>query len=248
MDERPLISVVIPTYNEENYIEDLLESIKQQTYQNYEVIAVDSSTDKTANILRKYKARVIKAPKINIAAARNIGIKASNGKVIALIDADYILSKNLFASVIRTFDEDEQGKIVCIEPRPRLNLKDLCRRDIIKFKLLNNLVYVYKKISFFTWIPAAYGCDFCRVDAVKKAGYFNENIDVAEDKEFFSRLRIYGRFKLLKNSVRMSYRRHAKEGTLKTGFIYFSAAVLALFTKKFKFRFKSVRRKKHGKK
>ena len=185
MDERPLISVVIPTYNEENYIEDLLESIKQQTYQNYEVIAVDSSTDKTANILRKYKARVIKAPKINIAAARNIGIKASNGKVIALIDADYILSKNLFASVIRTFDEDEQGKIVCIEPRPRLNLKDLCRRDIIKFKLLNNLIYVYKKISFFTWIPAAYGCDFCRVDAVKKAGYFNENIDVAEDKEFF---------------------------------------------------------------
>ena len=67
-------------------------------------------------------------------------------------------------------------------------------------------------------------------------------------KNFFSRLRIYGRFKLLKNSVRMSYRRHAKEGTLKTGFIYFSAAVLALFTKKFKFRFKSVRRKKHGKK
>ena len=45
MKGMPLISVVIPVYNEESYVSDLIKSIKQQTYKNYEIIAADSSTD-----------------------------------------------------------------------------------------------------------------------------------------------------------------------------------------------------------
>jgi len=247
MKERPKISVIIPVYNEESYISDLIKSIKQQTYGDYEIIAVDSSTDNTPKILSKLGIKAIKIPKTNVSAARNAGIKKAKGEIIALIDADYILQKGLFDSVMKFFDNPKNQKVVCIEPRPKLNLKDLKKRDIIKFKLLNELIYIYKRISFFTGVPAAYGCDFCRADAVKKSGLFNEEIDVAEDKEFFSRLRKQGKFKMIKDHVRMSYRRHSKEGIVKTGLLYFLATVSALFTKRFKFKFKSIRRKSKGK-
>ena len=247
MKKWPKISVIIPVYNEESYVPDLIKSIKQQTYKNYEIIAADSSTDKTPQILRKFGVKVIKLPKTNVSAARNAGIKKARGEIIALIDADYILQKGLFESVVKYLDNPKNRKVVCIEPRPKLSLKDLKKRDIIKFKFLNELIYLYKRISFFTWVPAAYGCDFCRLDAVKRSGLFNEEIDVAEDKEFFSRLRRQGKFKMIKDHTRMSYRRHSKEGTIKTGLIYFFASVSALFTKRFKFKFKSIRRKNKGK-
>jgi glycosyltransferase involved in cell wall biosynthesis len=247
MKKQPKISVIIPVYNEESYVSDLIKSIKQQTYKDYEVIAADSSTDNTPEILKDFHVKVIRIPKTNVSAARNAGIKKAKGEILALIDADYILQKGLFESVIKYFDTPKNKQVVCIEPRPKLNLKDLKKRDIIRFKLLNELIYLYKRISFFTWVPAAYGCDFCRADAVKKSGLFNEEIDVAEDKEFFSRLRRLGKFRMIKDHVRMSYRRHSKEGTIKTGLIYFFAAVSALFTKRFKFKFKSIRRKSKNK-
>jgi glycosyltransferase involved in cell wall biosynthesis len=247
MKEGPLISVVIPVYNEESYVSDLIKSIKQQTYKNYEIIAADSSTDETPKILKKLKVKVVRIPKTNVSAARNAGIKEAKGDILALIDADYILQRNLFSSVVNFFEDSKNKKVVCIEPRPKLSLKDLKRRDIIKFRFLNELIYVYKKLSFFTFLPAAYGCDFCMADAVKKSGLFNEEIDVAEDKEFFSRLRKIGKFKIIKQHVRMSYRRHSKEGAIKTGLLYFFAAISALFTKRFKFKFKSIRRKSKNK-
>ncbi|MCL4376146.1 glycosyltransferase [Candidatus Parvarchaeota archaeon] len=247
MKGRPKISVIIPVYNEESYVSDLIKSIKQQTYEDYEIIAADSSTDNTPKILRKFGAKIVRIPKTNVSAARNAGIRKARGEILALIDADYILQKGLFESVVKYLDNPKNKGVVCIEPRPKLNLKDLRKRDIIKFKLLNELIYLYKRTSFFTWVPAAYGCDFCRSDAVKKSGLFNEEIDVAEDKEFFSRLRRQGKFKMIKDHVRMSYRRHSKEGAIKTGLLYFFAAVSALFTKRFKFKFKSIRRKSKGK-
>ncbi len=249
MDEKPLISVVLPTYNEEHYVGSLLSSIEQQTYQNYEIIAIDSfSADRTKEILEGHKARIISVPKTNISAARNAGISAAKGEILAFIDADYILTKDVFAKVVETFLDDKDSRIVCIEPRNKTSLKDLKRKDRIKFKTLNFFISGYKWISFFTPLPAAYGCDFCRKDTVDRVGPFNKNIDVAEDKEFFSRLKKYGKFKILNQTVRMSYRRHAKDGTVKTGFLYFLASVSAIFTKRFKFRFKSIRRGKHVKK
>ncbi len=247
MKEQPKISVIIPVYNEESYVSDLINSIRQQTYKDYEIIAADSSTDNTPKILKKFHVKLIKIPKTNVSAARNAGIKKAKGEILALIDADYILQRGLFESVVKCFDNPKNKKTVCVEPRPKLSLKDLKKRDIIRFKLLNEFIYFYKRISFFTWVPAAYGCDFCRADAVKKAGLFNEEIDVAEDKEFFSRLRRQGKFKMIKDHIRMSYRRHSKEGAIKTGLIYFFAAVSALFAKRFKFKFKSIRRKSKNK-
>ncbi len=246
--EDPLISIVIPAYNEEEYVEDLLRSIKAQTYKNYEIIGVDSySTDKTKEILEKYGAKVVETPKSNISFARNAGINEARGSIIGLIDADYILDKKVFQEVVKVFDDDEKGSIVCVEPKPRMSRKGLRKRDWLKFKMLNFSIYLYKKASFRTLVPAAYGCDFLRVSAIDKAGVFNEEIDVSEDKEFYARLRRYGAFKMLKSGAKVSYRRHAEEGLLKTWFIYFISSISIFFTGRFKFHFRAIRKKNRAK-
>ena len=243
-----LISVVIPAYNEEGYIGDLLNSIQAQTYKDYQVIVVDSySSDKTKEIVKKFGARVIETPKSNIATARNVGINAAKGEIIGLIDADYVLDKQVFEEVAKTFSDDTEEKIACVEPRPKMNRKGLKRREAVKFKLLNFSIHHYKNASFRTPIPAAYGCDFCRVSAIDKAGVFNEEIDVSEDKEFYARLRRYGAFKMLKSGAKISYRRHAEEGLFRTWFIYFISSISIFFTGRFKFHFRAIRKKKSEK-
>jgi len=86
----PFVSVVIPAYNEENYLFSCLESIGKQDYAGeYEVIVVDNaSTDNTAKIARDWGARVVYESKRSPAAARQKGAEVATGEVIAFIDAD----------------------------------------------------------------------------------------------------------------------------------------------------------------
>ncbi len=234
MVDSPLVSIVIPTYNEDKYVSDLLKSIRAQTYKNYEVIVVDyNSSDKTKQIAGKYGAKFIHVNTRGISIAKNIGLKASKGDIVAFIDADYILSHTILSGVVHAFSDAKNKNIVAIEPTMRVNSRDLNRRQRSKFKVLSRLINVYKKMSYYTNVPAAYGCVFCKREALDKAGSFNENIYVSEDKEFFSRLRAHGRFIMIKDTARMSYRRHAKYGIIRTGALYFYSTILAFLTKRF---------------
>lgn len=93
-EEEELISVIIPLYNTEKYIEQCIESVLNQTYTNIEVIVVnDKSTDSSLDVVSKYSANnkvVIFSNEVNVgvSATRNFGIKKSKGKFIAFLDAD----------------------------------------------------------------------------------------------------------------------------------------------------------------
>lgn len=98
----PLVSVIVPAYNAERFIQRTLNSILAQTYQNLEVIVVDDgSTDRTADIIREIaqqdnRVTLLQQSNSGVAAARNLGIQYSKGEFIAPIDADDIWhSKNL---------------------------------------------------------------------------------------------------------------------------------------------------------
>jgi peptidoglycan/xylan/chitin deacetylase (PgdA/CDA1 family)/GT2 family glycosyltransferase len=84
------VSVVIPAYNEENYLLSCLESIKKQDYVGeYEVIVVDNaSTDNTAKIALNWGAKVVDESKRSPACARQKGAEVATGEIIAFIDAD----------------------------------------------------------------------------------------------------------------------------------------------------------------
>src|SRR3990172_3737337 len=90
-----MISIIIPTYNEENYIEKCLKSLSNQTLprNKYEIIIVDGgSKDRTIDIARKYVDKVIRQKSKGVGGARNDGVNAAKYGVIATTDADFIVS------------------------------------------------------------------------------------------------------------------------------------------------------------
>ena len=100
--DREKISVVIPIYNAEEYLEKCLNSVLSQTYENLEIILVnDGSTDKSPEIIEKYRNqdnRIIVINKENggVSSARNRGIEKASGKYIIFIDADDYIENNMF--------------------------------------------------------------------------------------------------------------------------------------------------------
>ena len=96
--EEPLVSVVIPTYNSAKYLADCVESIRNQTWKNIEVIVVDDdSKDSTVAIAEKYKCRVIRNPTKGRAEAKNVGIQNSSGEYLLFIDSDMELTFDVVA-------------------------------------------------------------------------------------------------------------------------------------------------------
>lgn len=94
----PEISVIIPCYNQGQYIDEAVNSVLSQTFQDFEIIIVnDGSTDKyTVDLLNNFdrqKSRVIHTSNLGLASARNTGIMASSGKFILPLDADDKISK-----------------------------------------------------------------------------------------------------------------------------------------------------------
>ena len=86
----PMVSVIMVTYNRANFIKAALDSIKRQTFRDYEIIVVDDgSTDNTKEIVEQYaEARYIYQDHSGISKARNTAVKAARGKWIATLDSD----------------------------------------------------------------------------------------------------------------------------------------------------------------
>lgn len=86
----PMVSIIMVTYNRENFIKDAIDSIKRQTFRDYEIIVVDDgSTDNTKEIVEQYaEVRYIYQEHSGISKARNTAVKAARGKWIATLDSD----------------------------------------------------------------------------------------------------------------------------------------------------------------
>jgi len=107
---KPLISVIIPTYNEANYIVDCLDSLElQKTNFKFEVIVSDNgSTDKTAELARHHrlKPRVVKEPVRGVANARQAGLAVSKGEIIVSTDADCLFQPNWLEKIANDFENE----------------------------------------------------------------------------------------------------------------------------------------------
>ena len=104
MEELPLVSVVIPVYNGDRYVEGCLKSVLSNDYDNIEVIVVDDgSTDSTPAILETYSKRIVIIRKDNtgIVDSLNIGIEYSKGEFICRLDADDEMSSNRISRQVK---------------------------------------------------------------------------------------------------------------------------------------------------
>ena len=117
----PLVSVIIPAYNAEKSIGDALDSVFAQTYRPIEVIVVDDgSTDKTAEVVKKYQK--LNAHNVNLtymyqqnsgpSKARNIGIRKAHGEYIAFLDADDHWMQEKLDKQVQIFNRDPNVDIV----------------------------------------------------------------------------------------------------------------------------------------
>src|SRR5579862_5683284 len=106
MNPKPLISVIVPTKNSSEFLEQCLSSIKKQTYPNIELIVVDNfSTDDTQKIARRFTKDVYeKGPERS--AQRNFGVTQSHSEYVAIIDSDMELSPTVAEECIQLAQTD----------------------------------------------------------------------------------------------------------------------------------------------
>lgn len=112
-----LISIVIPTYNEEKDIERTLEAALAQTWPEKEIIVVDDSTDRTPEILARFAIRGVRVIRRHRRAngccgARNLGILEANGEVVLLLNADVVLDPDFIERVVPYYEDGADFVVV----------------------------------------------------------------------------------------------------------------------------------------
>lgn len=115
----PIVSVLIPVYNVEDYLEKCLDSVISQTLNNIEIICVDDgSTDGSAKILKKYKKKdrrikIITKENGGLPSARNAGLEAARGKYIGFVDSDDFIEPNMYEIMVDNAKLHDSDVVIC---------------------------------------------------------------------------------------------------------------------------------------
>ena len=186
---KPLISVIIPTYNRGFILEETINSVLNQTYQFYELIIVDdASTDNTENIVKEIKDNRIKYIKLDVNSKgtkpRNIGINLSKGKYIAFLDSDdKWLPEKLEKQL--NFIESSKGKNVDV-----ICFTGLIIKDQFKEIYQNNRHYNNENIMEYILVGRneVQTSTYMVSSSIAKNILFDETLKKHQDWDFFLRL------------------------------------------------------------
>ena len=128
----PKVSIIVPVYNVEKYLEKCLDSLVSQTFKNYEIIVVnDGSTDNSQEIINKYK---LKYPNLfktyikengGLSDARNYGIEKATGDYIMFIDSDDYISKDMSEKLYNSIITNKSDMAICNFIRINSNGKEI---------------------------------------------------------------------------------------------------------------------------
>ena len=114
-NSRPIvISVVIPALNEEKFLPTCLKSLEKQEFKKpFEIIVVDNgSEDKTVTVAKSFGVRIISEPHRGLPLARQRGLEAAKGEIVAFVDADSTVDKGWLAEILHSFEN--QPKVVAV--------------------------------------------------------------------------------------------------------------------------------------
>ncbi len=118
-ENSPVISIIVPSYNEEKNISRCLDSILRGTFTDFEIICVDdNSTDSTFEIIKDYyskdsRVRAFKNPEKGVSSARNFGIEKANGDYIGFVDSDDFIQPQMYEFLLRAITENSAEMSVC---------------------------------------------------------------------------------------------------------------------------------------
>ncbi len=220
------LSIVIPAYNEENYLGRCLESIIRETKNSTavtEIIVVNNaSTDRTGEIARNYKGViVVNEPVKGLTRARQAGFLKTTGDLIGNIDADAILPPDWIEKAFKEFSENP--RLVCLSG-PHIYY-DLPKRIRILVKIFYGagfIFYIINKHLLRIGSLVQGGNFVVRKSALEKIGGYDTAIDFyGEDTDIARRLSKVGDVKFTFSfPIYISGRRISGEGALRAGFIY----------------------------
>jgi len=209
MNYKPNITVIIPTYNEENNIENTLIAIKQQICDvGYEVVVVDGqSTDNTVSIAKNY-GKVYISPIKGKAFQLNYAISKTSGDLLILLDADTIINPYFFQKIYKIF-KNHKNLYACSARVNYHNGKAISfklaskRFTITQFFFLNINMHLYYSLKSLLGYPELTGCNMIvrREIFLKTGGFKSPPNSLGIDKVFSDSL-IYLFRKMKKGKVR----------------------------------------------
>jgi len=184
----PLVTIITPSFNQGEYIEDTILSILQQTYSTIEYIVVDGvSTDKTHEILKKYCDKissVIIEPDEGQTDAINKGINISHGSIIGYVNSDDLLENDAVERVVSFFSNNVDVNMVY----------GSCHYIDDKGELLYDLIpgsYDLNRLILGNYISQP--TVFFRTELIMKIGFFDKRLHYAMDYDYWLRIAMQGK-------------------------------------------------------
>ncbi|MGL5875333.1 MAG: glycosyltransferase family 2 protein [Xenococcaceae cyanobacterium] len=208
MNNKPKVSVIIPTYNAMSYLPSAIESVLKQTFSNFELIIVDDgSTDRTVewtSELTDSRIKVILQDNYGSARARNQGIAIADGEYIALLDADDLWESTKLEKQVRFLDENPEIGIVDTWTL----LIDDSGQSTGKVVVSKANRDVWQQLVQFQPVCACDSTPLIRRQCFETVGLFDENLLFLEDLDLWIRLAERFKFDAIKEPL-VRYRQHS---------------------------------------
>lgn len=209
-----LFSVIIPARNEEGFLPQVLESLRNQGVECEIVVADGGSADATVSIARQYGCRIVQSGPTGPAAGRNAGARASKGDLLIFLDADALLPTGFLPLAEYQMRKYVRHLDICV---CTLWPADGSLGEWVAYGLANVAVKFLARLK-----PHGAGTALlCRRWLFDEVGGFNENLRFGEDVDFIERASQVGRFGVLRGlHVVTSPRRLRKSGLLRIAYLY----------------------------
>lgn len=186
MNDKPLVSIIMPAYNAENTIAESIKSVLKQNYQNWELLVInDGSKDNTSGIVNSFtdiRIKLIEQKNAGVANARNNGIRQSKGEYIAFLDSDDLwLEEKLEKQIDKLLETNNviiHSKTLCFDSDPTVTMDCMVHVELDfddKDKIL-----IYDFISILTVIVSK--------SVIDEIGFFDENLKGTEDWDMWIRI------------------------------------------------------------
>lgn len=198
-----MLSIIIPTLNEERFIERTLKNLRTIHSVPYEIIVADTgSTDKTREIASRYADVVVVYEgdeKPNAAIIRNLGAKVAKGEILLFQDADVILGGADSFVKRACFVLRETPSLVALTTAARVDPESENLTDRFMYWMINNTFVLLNNVLR---VGGASGeCQIVRCKSFEQIGGYNATLPVGEDNELFQRLARIGRTRILTDLV-----------------------------------------------
>jgi glycosyltransferase involved in cell wall biosynthesis len=191
MKEFPLVSIVLPVYNDEDTVEACVRTLIEQDYPKKDiVIADDSSTDRTPEILAKLakkhqNIKIVRIAHSGVTKARNFGIRISRGKIIFYAEGDAIYNKDYVSKAVKELMKDQKMGGVCVTGGLWTVKETIVSKFIdVENRIKRKMLELGKRKPYYAWI--------FRKEALEEVGGFDEKLFQGEDKDIFMRVKRTG--------------------------------------------------------